>query len=827
MSRFNPAPAPPSGGSKSSKRYDVANYGYNTAGIKAAIAAVRSDGGGGWIHFDQGTYNASGWTVEVIDFPLTITGTPYSYIDGVMNGTMSFLDIRANINISDLRIKGFNDCLDFTNVTTVIDSIRLHRLKLFDCVRAPIRWPETTANSGGGVKFFSIVECEIKGDTIIPKYGMHLETPIFERLDIISNSIENIREKGIYIGSTTIALQDKREYTNIVQNRIGNIYNPYGSQVGEEDFIQAAGEGKRSANAVQVMATHATIEKNYIFDIDNYAKVDIEGIYTKCKYAKIDKNHLINAGGSEAFIDIKGNGRINGKLAQCTAQTNVTIMTIDTTQHVNAGDKIDVFDNTDTLVYAGLKVQSKTSTTITVDKTVTTLATYYICKSSRSRGYGVTCTNNTLLDNRPWDGVNPMPGTVDAGNPAGVFFRSTGIKINNQDAQVKDNTIEGMTFNAIYVGGSDYRNLQIKNNHIRKIRGHGGIAVGGLGVNFTVEGNQIVEILSETFSPNDSTAPYGIQISNSVKNIRVTGNLIDSVAHGTAVGATGSPGAILVRPSAIQSVQNINIRNNDVYNMERGIYFQSNPADKVFVDGNTMDNVTTPISYSVTPSNIVIGFNNPILAQPAPLTDPSTVAGLYAWFDATSITGIADGVAIPQWDDKTANIKHATQATVGAQPLYVANAQNGKPGVRFSGAQNMKTPTWAAPAVQPNVIFVVMKLDSGYAFDALTSANRQYLRNSGTSFVFNSGVSLSQTSDTNYHTFTFKANGANSLIRVSGYSDKTGDAGLNGLDGLTLGSLTSGSYATGVLCEILVYNAGIHDYYISRIEGYLKAKWAL
>jgi hypothetical protein len=793
----------------------------DTGALINALNYIKAQGGGTLI-VPKGIYKLSTWTTQTIDYPLTIIGTEHSSFVGG-SSSVNLFSITANFSVENLSVDGFQDMFDFSSVTTMLDYIKINNVRCTNCSRACVRWTEPLSKIGG-VKRMYIHNSRFEGITTKPKYGLHLETPMFQHMDIIGNTIEGIVLKGIYIGTTNLALQDLRENVNISFNNVGNMYNSYGSAVGEEDYNLSTGEGKRSCNGIQVFTTNASIQNNYIYDLDNWSKQDCEGIYTKCKYAIISNNHLVNAGGGEAFIDIKGNGRLNSPLATCTAQTSVTVLNVTGVGYgLQVGDTIDIWDNTDTLKYGARKITAMSITsgsgTITINGTaVTTVATDYIAKTGKSRGYGVICTGNTLVDNRPFD-PTPIPSGTDP-------FVSTGIKINNQDVRVEHNLIEGMTFNAIYVGGSDYRNLSIKNNKIRKIRGWGGISVGGLGVNFEVSGNQIIEILTENTTTN---TPYGIQVAGSVDNVIISDNQIDTVPNGAS---SATAGGIVIAPNAVQAVVNVIIRNNSISNTVRGIYFKSNPTDDVWMYNNRIQGVTVPVYYgTVAPTNLVIGTNNPSLAMPTP-TDPSAITGLKTWFKADSLV-LADGAAISTWTD-SAGTANVVQATGANQPTYQASALNGKPAVVFNGTtQNLKTAAaWATASSQPNTIFVVAQLTSGYLFDGFSTAGRQYLRNSGSGFVFNSGNSLSVNQDSNFHIFVLRANGTGvqgsiKVDTITTLGDPSG-ATPTALNGLTIGSLNNATgVATGKLCEIIVFNGSLSNYDQAQMEYYLKTKYGL
>lgn len=79
------------------------------------------------------------------------------------------------------------------------------------------------------------------------------------------------------------------------------------------------------------------------------------------------------------------------------------------------------------------------------------------------------------------------------------------------------------------------------------------------------------------------------------------------------------------------------------------------------------------------------------------------------WFDAATIP-LADGAAVSQWDDRSGNARHATQATSGKRPVLRTSGVNGRPAVDFDGTDDeLITPAYTnGPAVS---LFVVAQLD--------------------------------------------------------------------------------------------------------------------
>lgn len=70
-------------------------------------------------------------------------------------------------------------------------------------------------------------------------------------------------------------------------------------------------------------------------------------------------------------------------------------------------------------------------------------------------------------------------------------------------------------------------------------------------------------------------------------------------------------------------------------------------------------------------------------AYHSPFT-PKTLRGLALWYDASRTGGFADGDAIAQWDDRSGNGRHASQATEASRPTYKVGVLASRAVVRFA-----------------------------------------------------------------------------------------------------------------------------------------------
>ena len=82
------------------------------------------------------------------------------------------------------------------------------------------------------------------------------------------------------------------------------------------------------------------------------------------------------------------------------------------------------------------------------------------------------------------------------------------------------------------------------------------------------------------------------------------------------------------------------------------------------------------------------GLVLPFLVSASLAADMTVTNGLQLWLKADAITGLSDGAAVTNWPDASGLTNDVAQSTAANQPLYTASALNGKPVVRFDGADD-------------------------------------------------------------------------------------------------------------------------------------------
>lgn len=233
---------------------------------------------------------------------------------------------------------------------------------------------------------------------------------------------------------------------------------------------------------------------------------------------------------------------------------------------------------------------------------------------------------------------------------------------------------------------------------------------------------------------------------------------------------------------------------------------------------------------------------------------PSTIEGLSLWYDFSDSTTLfvdagitqvtADSDPIFQVNDKSGNLRHATQITSDYRPLYKTSIKNNKSVARFDGSNDrMDVPsfTWFANST----VFIVAKRTSNAAFGGLFNADGAAPR----MFQLNYNTGVDEIRQITWDgviqsTAPCSPVGTYDIISARRRASTTGgdEVFVNGVPGLSVNSSTAalgprvyslGSYegATyalpGDICELVVFNTALSAINHNRIGNYLAQKWGL
>jgi hypothetical protein len=220
-----------------------------------------------------------------------------------------------------------------------------------------------------------------------------------------------------------------------------------------------------------------------------------------------------------------------------------------------------------------------------------------------------------------------------------------------------------------------------------------------------------------------------------------------------------------------------------------------------------------------------------------PAFDPTTVANMVAWYDASDASTITESSGnVTQWDDKSGEANHMSpiSTTIGVTSTRTINGLNAID-LQSNASHGGLTGTWTAGTLTIFIVFITDSATSGYLCDGPGSANRSALYfSSGPSYGANwgGGGNTGGTPDTSKHIVEMRGGGPGGLEEV--YVDG-GSAVISGQESpldsvaqLRIGrAFVDGFNFDGVIGEILAYRFPPSLSDRNDILDYLAGKWGI
>jgi Ca2+-binding RTX toxin-like protein len=253
--------------------------------------------------------------------------------------------------------------------------------------------------------------------------------------------------------------------------------------------------------------------------------------------------------------------------------------------------------------------------------------------------------------------------------------------------------------------------------------------------------------------------------------------------------------------------------------------------------GNEQDNV---ITGGVGNDSLFGGSGNDLLAVQG-LFNALDLPGLSFWLDGADLDGDGvqeglaesglNGTAVTQWNDKSGNGRHATQATVASMPTYTTAGLGGKSVVTFDGNdrmffQGVHDAQWSIATV-------------GRA----NGANQGFVQFGGLNSLgslFTEGTYRARPTTGGVSDASAPCTPGENVILSATYGVSTTDVWKNGVIGTpaslggvasnalsTIGSLQNLFFLNGFISEMVVTNGVLSTTDRQRLEGYLAHKWGL
>jgi hypothetical protein len=217
-----------------------------------------------------------------------------------------------------------------------------------------------------------------------------------------------------------------------------------------------------------------------------------------------------------------------------------------------------------------------------------------------------------------------------------------------------------------------------------------------------------------------------------------------------------------------------------------------------------------------------------------------SLAGLFAWYDASTSSSITTQTGVSQWEDLSGNARHLTQSTTNNQPAYGTVTLNGKATITFDGTNDvLRSAAWTLN--QPYHTFIIFRHETTFSSATFGIAHNIGAPRSGelsygtaTTLSHFAGASLFRTgvasgSREAFNPYEIEANGASSALRVRTFSN-TGNAGTNNSNGLTVGAngnTLPTQHGDMSVAEIAMFSRVLTGGDLTKVRNYLANKWAV
>ena len=257
---------------------------------------------------------------------------------------------------------------------------------------------------------------------------------------------------------------------------------------------------------------------------------------------------------------------------------------------------------------------------------------------------------------------------------------------------------------------------------------------------------------------------------------------------------------------------------------------------------NGESHIWVQIPALVRGTQITASWKNPARAADANLFVPTSLPGCGLWLHAGAGLTTNGLGAVERWADQSGNGHDATQATSGAQPVWVADAVNGLPAVRFeaSGTKDGMATGWSAATSNAYTVFVAgtFRKATGYSWRRILQGSAGYnwgiaLQDNGKFYAFvPNAVSHTVLASLDLRPAvgspfvgSVTANGTNSFFALNGFAyplvAATGTPNI-----LCLGAVGYiGDGWDGDVLEVIAYDRALPFEERRQVERYLAVKY--
>lgn len=254
---------------------------------------------------------------------------------------------------------------------------------------------------------------------------------------------------------------------------------------------------------------------------------------------------------------------------------------------------------------------------------------------------------------------------------------------------------------------------------------------------------------------------------------------------------------------------------------------------------------------------MLIGIGGTAITKPggvAAAFDPKSIAGLFVWLKGDAGVTADGSNFVSAWADQSGSGNNFTQSTGGLKPLLTANAQNSKPAVVFDGTNDYML-TGSITFGEWSMFAVCSKNWGTATYSGLwrhgftTNAGRGFFTSGAANFDWQASEFIavgngylagqkpliagphSNPANGSYQLISAGV-GTSSFLRRNKSSIARFTANLAGTSASdvfaigTFNSVYASDFWVGGIAELLMYNSVLSAGNISKVEDYLKTKWA-
>ncbi|WP_437927783.1 LamG-like jellyroll fold domain-containing protein [Sorangium sp. So ce291] len=255
------------------------------------------------------------------------------------------------------------------------------------------------------------------------------------------------------------------------------------------------------------------------------------------------------------------------------------------------------------------------------------------------------------------------------------------------------------------------------------------------------------------------------------------------------------------------------------------------------VNGTAQSSLTVPLVAGQQITIAVDGYAADCGSYKLNISGSVPTSGLKLWL-RTDAGVTASAGKVSSWQDQSGNGNTAAMSTAAAQPTLVSSALNGKPVVRFYGAQSL----FLAQQLEPThfTVFIVGKNNKASESYSMilgpgnSSPNNQLRWENGTQALFvgigNSMPVITSTIGNTrvYHALSARYNGSTMSVYRDGSLASSHNFTTTGpWVLLQIGAWFSHYFMEGDLAEILVYESALSEGDRGAVNSYLRGKYAL